>query len=101
MRKAWTYSKTLRQTFFKAERKPRSECSRPRIETWKFVGWNRYIFQCIIQLKPTWPFAGTCYTAHECSHKFSTKIWPQFIKTGIIISLKEASSVPQNKTQKT
>jgi len=47
MRKAWTYSKTLRQTFFKAERKPRSECSRPRIETWKFFGWNRYIFQCI------------------------------------------------------
>ena len=39
--------------------------------------------------------------AHEGSQKPSAKIWPQFIKREILISLKGASSVPQNKRQKT
>jgi len=37
---------------------------------------------------------------HMNAHMSLPQIWPQFIKTGIILSLKEASSVPQNKTQK-
>jgi len=46
------------------------------------------------------PIAPYQNVAHDGSQKPSAKICPQFIKTGILISLKCASSFPQNDKMK-